>query len=217
MLFRFASSLLWTAAFVNFGALGVSAKTCYYGQEPDPSRGGKLRWTVSLGAGAGGDLCSCTSLRPGALSVITPSRRGQPLYTDRPVFTDDQQEIMDLFDCHADGSIRLVDGNGHLNPIEGRVEVYYGSEWGTVCDDFWNKYDGIVVCRQLGYSYPYVQEVLPLAHFGKGKGPIHLDNVRCLGSEASLAGCRHVGWGVHDCFHYEDAGVRCATNVSSAA
>ena len=44
------------------------------------------------------------------------------------------------------------------------------------------------------------------AHFGVGIGPIHLDNLRCTGNEASILDCRST---IPDCSHEEDAGVRC--------
>ena len=48
-----------------------------------------------------------------------------------------------------DGDVRL---RGGRSTLEGRVEICFNNQWGTVCDDFWSNDDGNVVCRQLGFS-----------------------------------------------------------------
>ena len=46
-----------------------------------------------------------------------------------------------------------------------------------------------------------------------GIGQIWLDNLACTGTEARLVDCGHSSFGVHNCGHAEDAGVRCIPNL----
>ena len=49
----------------------------------------------------------------------------------------------------AQGELRIL-GGPSVNA--GRLEVYVGQKWGTVCDDYWSQQDANVACRQLGFS-----------------------------------------------------------------
>uniref|UniRef100_A0A8C1KM38 Lysyl oxidase homolog n=1 Tax=Cyprinus carpio TaxID=7962 RepID=A0A8C1KM38_CYPCA len=91
---------------------------------------------------------------------------------------------------------------------EGRVEVFYEGEWGTVCDDDFTIHTAQVVCRELGYSEAVSWS--PSSKYGKGEGRIWFDNVHCTGNEKSLAQCESNGIGVSDCKHTEDVGVVCS-------
>ncbi|XP_071835447.1 scavenger receptor cysteine-rich domain superfamily protein-like isoform X1 [Apostichopus japonicus] len=104
----------------------------------------------------------------------------------------------------VDGDVRLVNGQ---NPAEGRVEVYYQGEWGTVCDDGWDMSEANVVCRQLGFSSANTTHCC--AFFGHGEGQIMLDDLGCRGDESDLGSCNHRGWSTHNCAHTEDASVTC--------
>ena len=133
--------------------------------------------------------------------------------------------------CHT-GDIRLQGATSHHR---GRVEVCVNSIWGTVCDDIWDLTDSGVVCKQLGFSR-FGMKLTPFkwlivakyyswtwnsgsiafthAHYGQGSGPIHLDNVRCAGSEQRLIDCIHINnTSGPDCTHSEDASVACQQSI----
>ncbi|XP_033760130.1 neurotrypsin-like [Pecten maximus] len=107
----------------------------------------------------------------------------------------------------ADGTIRLVNG---ATENEGRLEIYHSGEWGTVCDDEWQRYrkrNAAVVCKQLGYSGS--GQWNGSAPYGGGDGPIWMDDVVCDQKSTSLQDCKFSGWGRHNCGHDEDVGVVC--------
>ncbi|XP_078270799.1 scavenger receptor cysteine-rich domain-containing protein DMBT1-like [Rhinoraja longicauda] len=108
-----------------------------------------------------------------------------------------QSEVEDFF-------LRLIDGD---SVCSGRVEVFYNETWGTICDDYWDMADAIVVCRQV--SCGFAQSARGSSQFGEGMGDIWLDDVECVGTESNLRQCKIRAVGEHNCAHAEDAGVIC--------
>ncbi|XP_043756116.1 soluble scavenger receptor cysteine-rich domain-containing protein SSC5D isoform X3 [Cervus elaphus] len=100
--------------------------------------------------------------------------------------------------------LRLADGP---HGCAGRLEVWHGGRWGTVCDDGWDLRDAAVACRELGCGGALAAP--GGAFFGEGAGPILLDDLRCRGNETALRFCPARPWGQHDCHHREDAGAVC--------
>ncbi|XP_056312094.1 deleted in malignant brain tumors 1 protein [Danio aesculapii] len=107
--------------------------------------------------------------------------------------------------------LRLQNGSSSCS---GRVEVLHNGTWGTVCDDGWNLQDAEVVCGEIGCGN--ATEAKKGAFFGKGSGPIWINNLGCIGNEISLKRCRSSGWDVQNCNHSKDAGVICQNESSSS-
>lgn len=63
-----------------------------------------------------------------------------------------------------DGDMRLANGD---SANEGRVEIFYRGQWGTVCDNLWDLTDASVVCRALGFEN--ATDALGQAAFGPGR------------------------------------------------
>ncbi|XP_058665823.1 macrophage receptor MARCO [Ammospiza caudacuta] len=87
----------------------------------------------------------------------------------------------------------------------GRVEIFHGGSWGTICDDGWSLRETGVVCRMLGFSRAVSFFTAPA-----GTGQIWLDDVSCTGSEMSITDCSKRSWGDNNCSHNEDVGVECS-------
>ncbi|GCC19059.1 lysyl oxidase homolog 3B-like isoform X1 [Chiloscyllium punctatum] len=90
---------------------------------------------------------------------------------------------------------------------EGRVEVSYEGEWGTICDDDFKLDNAVVLCRMMGFTTAVGWT--HSAKYGKGTGRVWLDNLDCRGTEKDVSECKSLGWGQTDCTHEEDAGVIC--------
>ena len=102
--------------------------------------------------------------------------------------------------------VRLVNGSSDR---QGRVEVFYNGEWGTVCNHHFDKRGAEVICRMMGYPGALSAEVNGSFGAGNSSQKILLDDLWCSGHETSVASCSFRRWGSHNCGHDEDAGVVC--------
>ncbi len=98
-----------------------------------------------------------------------------------------------------------MDGS-HL--CSGRVEVIYGNTWGSVCDAAFDQQDAEVVCRELNCGAPV--QVLGAAAFGKGKGHVWSEDIRCGGNESQIHVCSRSSSHIQSCSHDNDVGVICS-------
>ncbi|KAM4595851.1 scavenger receptor cysteine-rich domain-containing protein DMBT1-like [Polymixia lowei] len=109
--------------------------------------------------------------------------------------------------CSAESWVRLVNGSDRCS---GRVEVYHGGQWGTVCGDSWSLSDAKVVCKELGCGQ--ARAAPGGAYFGQGNGPIWQADHHCFADEMSLMRCSLNGFNTTSCGHNQDAAVICSVS-----
>ncbi|KAL5506472.1 hypothetical protein EMCRGX_G008114 [Ephydatia muelleri] len=151
----------------------------------------------------GGVVCSGSELTPFECS------RSQGIGSTNCLHSSDAGVncSIDTTPACSTGAIRLA-GQGS-NSSQGRVEICYNGQWGTVCDYLWDTNEAAIVCKQLGYNGPSIP--FTGAYFGQGTGLILFGGLTCSGTEASLFECS-IYYSIDSvrCFHYWDAGVSCS-------
>merc|ERR1712126_158811 len=102
--------------------------------------------------------------------------------------------------------VRLIN-NGVIGGKSGRLEVFIGGVWGTVCDDYNVKNDNqpdnnvaLVVCRILGLSGGRTinNSGDQYGEYGEfNVAPIAVENLHCQGNEADISECRMTWFGTY--------------------
>jgi len=86
-----------------------------------------------------------------------------------------------------------IEGDGG---VLGRLEVYRGGRWGTVCDDSFGNVEARVACAMISQSPVALARAYCCARSGPGTGPIWLDY-------------EHRESGNYNCGHHEDVAIYC--------
>ncbi|XP_073668142.1 antigen WC1.1-like [Paramisgurnus dabryanus] len=104
---------------------------------------------------------------------------------------------------------RLVAGS-HL--CSGRVEIYFGGRFWTVCDAVFDDQDAEVVCRELNCGVPV--QLLGADTFGKGEDQVWTQEIQCRGDESHIRFCPSSAFHEKNCTHDNDVGLICTGNIS---
>lgn len=97
---------------------------------------------------------------PCCVTQTTPANKARPSLSPSPSPQAQTQPLR----------VRLA---GHPRKHnEGRIELFYKGEWGTICDDDFSIANANVLCRQLGFVS--ATGWTHSAKYGKGQGKGHL-------------------------------------------
>ncbi|XP_043944244.1 deleted in malignant brain tumors 1 protein-like [Protopterus annectens] len=101
--------------------------------------------------------------------------------------------------------LQLVNGT---TDCSGRVEIYNGLSWESVCGSNWGMNEAKAVCAQLHCGFPV--QVNSNSYFGQGSGDVFRQMIMCSGNEISLFSCNFSQPRPSDCTHAQDASVICS-------
>ncbi|XP_046729028.1 scavenger receptor cysteine-rich type 1 protein M130-like, partial [Silurus meridionalis] len=113
--------------------------------------------------------------------------------------------------CSGHRKSRLTAGPHRCS---GRVEVFHGGSWSTVCDGDFDQQDAEVVCRELDCGIPV--KVLGSAAFGRGEGQVWTEELQCRGNESDITLCPLSSSLKHsNCSHHNDVGLICSGHTEA--
>lgn len=95
------------------------------------------------------------------------------------------------------------------SPCDGRVQVLYNNQWGSVCHTNWALEDATVLCQELGCG----DATDSPSYSGSYYGPKWMDYVGCTGKETSVRTCPFTGYGVSSCGDGLYAGAVCKRKI----
>ena len=106
----------------------------------------------------------------------------------------------------------------------GHVELCVNDTWGTICSDYFDDNDAVVVCRQLGYT-PLGITCLPVNYVYNFAGSISMGNIKlqhylpfhfidlnCTGNESTIWDCPSNKL-ITKCLSSYDAAVACHSKI----
>ncbi|XP_068098304.1 scavenger receptor cysteine-rich domain-containing group B protein-like [Hyperolius riggenbachi] len=102
----------------------------------------------------------------------------------------------------TEAAVRLVGPNS----CEGRVEVFSGNAWGSVCSALWDLHDAQVLCSEL--SCGTAVEASSNGKYGRGPPYSGLTYFQCTGAEKDLLSCPYTNLS-HIHLFTSDAGAKC--------
>lgn len=107
----------------------------------------------------------------------------------------------------ANGAVRLS-GTSSSNST-GFVEIYENGLWGTICNIGLDLVSASVICKAAGFGK--ATNISTSTLYGRGKGKILFDSLKCNGNEASPLDCVRNIPANATCTHKMDATIICSS------